>query len=335
MQFLRKLLFPFSIIYDGVTTARNLFFDSGIFGSKSYSLPIIAVGNLSVGGTGKSPMVEYLIRLLQDDYKIATLSRGYRRKSEGFVLADESSTADDLGDEPMQFHHKFPKITVAVDANRQNGIAQLLQKVNPDVILLDDAYQHRKVTAGFYVLLTKYNDLYTDDLILPAGNLRESKRGAKRANAIIVTKCPNNITDADKEKIKAKIKPLADQKVYFTTITYDNYIYGNDTKMQLSALKNKKITLVTGIANPTPLIKHLNNTEIEFKHLAYKDHHNFTTTEIEFLSTKGLILTTEKDYMRLKAHLSNLYYLPIQTAFLKDEEQFDLQINGYVKTKRS
>jgi len=219
MQFLRKLLFPFSIIYDGVTTVRNLFFDSGVFGSKSYPLPIIAVGNLSVGGTGKSPMIEYLIRLLQDDHKIATLSRGYRRKSEGFVLADKSTTAADLGDEPMQFYNKFPTIFVAVDANRQNGIAQLLQKANPDVILLDDAYQHRKVTAGFYVLLTKYNDLYADDLLLPAGNLREAKRGAKRANAIIITKCPQSLSDAQKEQIKIQIKPLAHQKVYFSTIT--------------------------------------------------------------------------------------------------------------------
>ena len=180
MKAIRYLLFPFAVLYDGVTSIRNTFYDKGVLKSTKFDLPIIAVGNLSVGGTGKSPMIEYLIRLLGDK-KIATLSRGYKRKTEGFILIDSSHTSSDVGDEPLQFFKKFPQISAAVDANRVNGIQQLQKKVNPEVILLDDAYQHRKVEAGFYILLTKYDDLFSDDLVLPTGNLRESRKGAKRA----------------------------------------------------------------------------------------------------------------------------------------------------------
>ena len=335
MQFLRKILFPFSILYDGVTTVRNLLFDKGFLKSKGYALPIIAVGNLSVGGTGKSPMIEYLIRLLQNDYKIATLSRGYRRQSEGFILASKTSTALDLGDEPMQFYSKFPNINIAVDANRQEGISKLITQVSPDLILLDDAYQHRKVTAGFYVLLTKYTDLYTDDLLLPAGNLRESKRGAKRAHAIIVTKCPEILSDIEKDKILEKINPQPHQKVYFTHIKYSNTVYNETEKIALNMLKTKNITLVTGIANPTHLVTYLKNKDLNFEHLNFKDHHNFTVDEIISLSKKEFILTTEKDYMRLKDELHNVYYLPIEAAFLNDNVVFDKQIKSFIKTKRS
>jgi len=324
-------LYPFSIIYDIVTSVRNFFFDKGIFKSKRYDLPVLAVGNLCVGGTGKSPMIEYLIRLLKDDFRIATLSRGYRRKSEGFVLGNSTSTADDLGDEPMQFHQKFSDIKVAVDGDRQNGISQLLQQVNPDAILLDDAFQHRKVTAGFYILLTKYDSLFVDDLILPAGNLRESKRGAQRANIIIVTKCPEKLSSDEQARIIKKLNPSSRQQVFFTCISYGNEVNGNVESKLLTSLKNIQFTLVTGIANPKPLVNYLNHLDLNFEHISYKDHHNFSKKELNELSKKQLIVTTEKDYMRLKDSLTNVYYLPIITAFLSKKDVFDKSILSFVR----
>ena len=213
MDILRKILFPFSFLYGWITSLRNFLFDKGILKSYRFDLPVIAVGNLSVGGTGKTPQIEYLIRLLSDSYKIATLSRGYKRKSEGFVLANKTSNAEILGDEPFQFYQKFPTIQVAVDANRKNGIEQLLlEKQKPEIILLDDAFQHRKVTAGFYIMLTSYDDLFYKDFILPTGNLRESRSGANRADMIIVTKCPQDISEIAQEQIKQKINGYVKEK---------------------------------------------------------------------------------------------------------------------------
>ncbi|MGB0896487.1 MAG: tetraacyldisaccharide 4'-kinase [Flavobacteriaceae bacterium] len=328
MSKLRKLLYPFAIVYDVVTRVRNFCYDTGVFKSVSYNIPIIAVGNLSVGGTGKSPMIEYLIRLLLPEGQLATLSRGYKRQSEGFVLAHSNSTAEEIGDEPMQFHSNFPKIAVAVDANRQHGIQQLQKLVNPDVILLDDAFQHRKVTAGFYVLLTKYNDLFVDDLLLPAGNLRESKRGASRADVIVVTKCPNNLSASEQQVVIKKLNVA--QKVFFTSIGYGNEVIG-DKEINLNDLVSENVTLVTGIANPKPLVEYLKSKQLQFEHLAYKDHHNFTDKQLEELSKKRLILTTEKDYMRLKDKIKNVYYLPIVTEFISDELDFQDAIRSFVK----
>ena len=193
MILLRKILFPFSILYGIITAIRNYMFDVGFLKSYSFETPIIVVGNLSVGGTGKTPQIEYLIRLFSEKYQVATLSRGYKRKSEGFVLANASTVVEEIGDEPFQFFSKFKTIQVAVDINRKNGIEQLLsQPQKPEVILLDDAFQHRKVKAGFYILLTSYADLYADDWMLPTGNLREYRSNANRAQVIIVTKCPHD-----------------------------------------------------------------------------------------------------------------------------------------------
>jgi len=330
VKILRKILFPFSIIYDLITTIRNFFFDKGFFKSKIFDIPVIAVGNLCVGGTGKSPMVEYLIRLLKEEYRLATLSRGYRRSSEGFVLADSTSTADDLGDEPMQFHQKFTTISVAVDTDRKNGITNLLNLVNPDVVLLDDAFQHRKVTAGLYVLLTKYDSLYVDDLILPAGDLRESSRGAKRANIIVVTKCPKNLSLDEQAKIKNKLKLPLNKQIFFTCISYAKEITGNNGTKLLASLNDERFTLVTGIAKPKPLVHYLNSLKLNFKHISYKDHHNFSEKELRLLSEEKLIITTEKDYMRLKDSLTNVYYLPIVTLFLNDKNMFDKSIISFV-----
>lgn len=330
MRGLRKILFPFAILYGFITSIRNYFFDLGLLSSKKYKLPIVAVGNLNIGGTGKSPMVEYLIRLLQDEYKLATLSRGYRRKSKGFVLAGEGVTSNELGDEPMQFYSKYKKCSVAVDADRQNGINKLQEFVNPEVIVLDDAYQHRKVKAGFYVLLTKYNDLYIDDFILPAGNLREARKSANRADVIIVTKCPKELRKSEQVKILKRIKPLKNQKVFFSSIEYDENVFNDERSFVLSDLKSS-FTLVTGIASPKPLLEYLNELGLKYDHISFKDHHHFSEKDIELLAAKELIITTEKDYMRLKGRLRNVMYLPIQTQFLNRGEEFDQLIFNYIK----
>ncbi|WP_028892930.1 tetraacyldisaccharide 4'-kinase [Tenacibaculum sp. 47A_GOM-205m] len=345
MKLLRFLLFPFAVLYDAITRIRNWFFNLGVLKSTSFDIPVIAVGNLSVGGTGKSPQIEYLIRLLKDDYKIVVLSRGYKRKTEGFQLVNDTHTAEDVGDEPLQFYKKFKNdITVAVDADRTNGIQQLLQKdIPPQVVLLDDAYQHRKVTASSYILLTKYNDLYVDDFVLPTGNLRESRRGAKRASVIVVTKCSENLSKAEQEKIVRKIKPKSYQKVFFTTIAYDENLKGTE-ELAISDLKGKEVLLVTGIANPKPLLKFLEEKEVRFIHLNFPDHHNFTQQDIstikkafdELPSEQKIILTTEKDYMRLEGKIDNLNYISIKSKFLSEEKAFDslvLEEIRRVKTK--
>ncbi|RZK11964.1 MAG: tetraacyldisaccharide 4'-kinase [Flavobacterium sp.] len=335
MKLLRYMLFPFSILYGFITSFRNFLFDKKILKSYSFDLPIIAVGNLSVGGTGKTPQIEYLIRLLSDNYKVATLSRGYKRKSEGFVLADKNANAEILGDEPFQFYQKFPNVQVAVDANRKNGIEQLLnQNTKPEIILLDDAFQHRKVTAGFYILLTAYNDLYADDFILPTGNLRESRSGAKRANIIIVTKCPATISPEEQKSIRSKLKLAQNQELYFTYIDYDTAIYSEEKQLQVSDIKEVDKLLLAGIAKPQPFFKHLKKKNDEV--LVFPDHHHFSEKdilEIKNKAQKKIIITTEKDYVRLKGQLpkEQLFYLPIKSSFVSNGDHFDDSIFTFLK----
>ena len=335
MKLLRILLFPFAVLYGLITSIRNFLFNKGILKSTSFDIPVIAVGNLSVGGTGKTPQIEYLIRLLSDKYKIATLSRGYKRKSEGFVLADSTSNAEILGDEPFQFYQKFPNVQVAVDANRTNGITQLLsQKIKPQIILLDDAYQHRKVKAGFYILLTSYDDLYADDFMLPTGNLRESRSGASRAKIVIVTKCPKKLSDEKQSEIWKKLKLSSSQQLYFTFIDYDDAIYGKNDKIAVNEIKNEPKLLLAGIAKPTPFFDYLKNENDEC--LTFPDHHHFSETEIELILKKAQnrkIITTEKDFVRLKDSelISKLYYLPIKSSFINRQENFNFEVLGYLK----
>lgn len=330
----RKLLFPFSVLYHGVTEVRNKLYDHNILESRSYDLPVIGVGNLNMGGTGKSPMIEYLLKILQKDYKLATLSRGYKRESKGFQLVNLKDPASKAGDEPLQFKNNYPDTIVAVDANRQEGIRYLL-KHSPDVILLDDVFQHRKVSAGYYILLTAYGDLYTDDLVLPAGNLRESARGAERADVIVVTKCPFGIDESEMADITRKLNPKPNQKVYFTSINYSERIISEKGEKPISELQNSDFRLVTGIANPQPLIEHLALKGIQLKHLKFPDHHNFTEKEIETLRNEPFILTTEKDYMRLRDRLpaDKLFYLPIEVAFLNSEDNFKKGILQFINKK--
>jgi len=338
---IRKILFPFSLIYDLITSVRNFLYDKGLIHSYGFELPIIAIGNLNVGGTGKSPQVEYLIRILSPHLKLAVLSRGYGRKTKGFVLADSESRAGDVGDEPLQFYKKFSGITVAVDENRARGIQRLLQLI-PDLelILLDDAFQHRKVRAGYYILLTSFSDLYSDDLLLPAGNLRESKRQARRADTVVVTKCPEELNIETRAEIQARLSLEKSQKLFFSEISYADKVIGPSSDIDVDQLNLYQVILVTGIANPNPLLEFLRSKNVEFHHLKFGDHHKFSENDIQKIvfrfekmqASKKIILTTEKDYVRNFLDVSQeVYYLPIETKFLDGHTEFDEIINSYVR----
>lgn len=335
MKLFRKILFPFAILYGLITTIRNFLYNEGFFKSTKFDFPIIAVGNLSVGGTGKTPQIEYLVRMLSKSYKVATLSRGYKRQSKGFVLAGANDSAITLGDEPYQYHQKFPNIQVAVAVNRTNGIQQLLsQKVKPEVILLDDAYQHRKVKAGLYVLLTAYGDLYADDFMLPMGNLRELRKGAQRAKIIVVTKCPANLSLDEQKKIKVKLNLDTNQKLYFSTISYADFVYSEHESFTIEKIMNKPKVLLAGIAKPKPFYDFLKNEKDLC--LTYPDHHLFSDKDLEVIQEKAkgkIIITTEKDYVRLKDSLlqKQLFYLPIKSKLLDKEEQFEKLILDFIK----
>ncbi len=345
MKKIRKILKPIGILYGGVVKARNKMYDKGMIESIKFDIPTIVVGNLSVGGTGKSPQIEYLVRLLRDDYKVAVLSRGYKRITKGFQLANEDTTAAQIGDEPMQFHKKFNKIIVAVDEDRVNGIKQLKKLENPpEVVLLDDAFQHRKIQGGFNILLTPYNDLYVDDAMLPAGNLRENIEGAKRAQVIIVTKCPEDLSEEEQFEITKKLQIDLVQTAYFTRIEYDSKVHSKQKKINLIDLEEYEVLLVTGIAITKPLTDFLKKRKIKFEHLKYKDHYNFTekdldkihTTFLKMKAKKKLILTTEKDYVRtFENRNEKVYYLPIKTQFLNtegvEEKSFKTKIKRYVE----
>lgn len=339
MKFLRKIAFPFSILYGLITSLRNYLYDVGLLKSTHFKTPTIVVGNLSLGGTGKTPQIEYLIDLLKNNCKIAVLSRGYKRKSNGFLIADSTISAEIIGDEPFQIHLKFPEAIVCVDANRTNGITKLEELENPpQVILLDDAFQHRKVRGGFNILLTTYDNLYVNDTMLPTGDLREKASGANRAQAIIVTKCPADISETAQKEITKKLHPKTNQQVFFTAISYDTRLKG-DSKLDLSELADFQILLLTGIANPKPLTDYLKSKKLNFKHLKYPDHHHFSLNELgeinsayESLSaTNKIILTTEKDYVRIFGKLKNLHYLSIKTTFIARKNEFDNLIKNYVE----
>ncbi|MCK0131009.1 tetraacyldisaccharide 4'-kinase [Flavobacteriaceae bacterium F08102] len=338
MRFLRKILYPFSLVYGEITAFRNRLYDRGILKSTKFDIPVIVVGNLSVGGTGKTPQVEYLVRLLQNQYRVAILSRGYKRKTKGFVIADDQVTSEDIGDEPMQYFKKFKGVTVAVDADRVHGITQLIQLENPpDVILLDDAFQHRKVQGGLNILLTPYNDLYIDDVMLPTGNLREKPSGASRAQIIVVTKGPNEVKVDEQSEIANKLKIKPTQALYFSYITYGNNVIGI-TEIPTSSLQDYEVLLVTGIAKTVPLEDFLRSKNVNFTHLKYKDHHDFTHRDVaeiqekfnKIVAAKKLILTTEKDYVRSFAEFDNWYYLPIMTSIVDRQSDFDKSVLNYV-----
>lgn len=343
MRLFRFLLFPFAILYDAVTSVRNLLFEVGFFKSTSFQIPVISVGNLSVGGTGKTPQIEYLIRLLSIGKRLAILSRGYKRNTTGFLSVNTTHTAKDVGDEPLQYFKKFKNLQVAVDENRVHGIEQLLaSKYPPEIILLDDAFQHRKVTAGFSIVLTKYDDLFVDDFLLPTGNLRESRRGAKRADTLIVTKCPEEISNEEREQLTKKIRKYFQKSIFFSTIGYASVLKSNQNQeILLSELLLYDILLVTGIANSSPLVAYLESKKCRVQHLNFPDHYQFKDKDLQKIknqftaisSEKKMILTTEKDFVRLSEKIDLLYFIAIETKLLSSKEEFDSQIKSYVKMK--
>jgi len=332
---LRFLLLPLSILYGVVVSIRNWMYDVRIFKSTMFDFPIITVGNLSVGGTGKTPQIEYLIRLLQSKYSLAVLSRGYKRKSKGFVLGTNNSTVLDLGDEPYQYHQKFDKIQVAVDGDRVAGVQQIKNlKPETNIVLLDDAYQHRKIKAGFQILLTSYDKIFYNDFMMPTGNLRELWWGKKRADIIIVTKCSDDLSEEEQHKIRKRLGATKNQLVLFSKVNYGAYVSGSNSILLDDFIK-QKIVLVTGIAKPKPLIDFLKSKQIEVEHLEYPDHHHFTDVELNLIRSKAKnakILTTEKDYVRLEHELQELYYLPIEIQFLNNSKMFDEAVLNFVNS---
>ncbi len=340
MSLLRKILYPFSILYGEITSTRNSFYNKGILKSTKFDIPVIVVGNLSVGGTGKTPQIEYLVRLLQPLYKVAILSRGYKRTTKGFILANKTTTVLEIGDEPMQYHTKFKDVIVAVDADRVHGITELTKlKEAPDVVLLDDAYQHRKVEAGLNILLSSYGNLYVDDAVLPTGNLREKRKGAERAQIIVVTKCPEKLSLDEQFEITKKLKVELHQTVFFSTIKYSKEIVARDSVLPVDSLSSYEIVLVTGIANTEPLTVFLDTINCVYHHLKFADHHDFNEKDYQKItaqykaipSDKKLILTTEKDYVRSFTERANFYYLSIETDFIEHKEDFNKLIKKYVE----
>lgn len=329
----RIFLLPFALLYWGIVAIRNWLFDKKILSSTRFGLPLICVGNLSVGGTGKSPMVELLVDGLRKQFNVATLSRGYKRKTTGYALAGDTTTALEIGDEPMQFHLKFPDIPVAVGEERIVAIPQLLHdRPGTEVIILDDAFQHRTVEAGLNILLTDYNNLFTRDFYLPTGDLRDLKSSYKRAGIIVVTKCRPDLSQNEKEKIIREIRPVNGQDLYFTSIAYGTpyHLFSKAEKPMDPALE---VLLVTGIANPRPLKKLLEEHSNTYQMLQYRDHHIFTIDDLQEIrqtfaqlqSPEKIILTTEKDAVRLLKFREEirelpLYVLPVKHQFLFNAE---------------
>lgn len=346
---MRKLLLPISLIYSFVLFIRHKLYDCGILKSKSFDIPNICVGNLNLGGTGKTPHIEYLVRLLSKDYRTAVLSRGYGRNSKGYLLANESHCHYDIGDEPMQYFKKFKDIKVAVDENRCEGIENLMKENDaPQIILLDDAYQHRKIKAGLNILLTDYYNLYSNNNLFPTGTLRDIKKAAHRADIIVITKSPNVITPYYKRDVEDSLKPLPHQKVFYSYIEYQDFVQLNEASKNIDIKETKTILLFCGIANTYSLEDYLKRKYNTITKLQFKDHHNYTEKDIEIVIEKynsligknKAIVTTEKDAMRLmnsslidKFNDIPVFTIPIKIKFHKeDEERFNSEITNYINS---
>ena len=336
------LLYLLSKIYGIIIDFRNYLFDSGILQEESHKTPIICIGNLSVGGSGKTPHTCYIAKLLSPKYKVAILSRGYGRKSSGFQYVDLNSTASNVGDEPLQLKINNPNCIVAVNNNRNEGVKKILIKYpDTDLILLDDGFQHRKIKAGLNIIITPFDKLFVDDKLLPLGTLREAADSAKRADIIIVSKTPKNLDTAKKKNIVNNLNLKTHQKAYFSSITYHKYKCIKSNR-ELKNEQDYDITLVSGIANPDPLIYNLKEKVQKVNTINFPDHHNYTAKDVENIlllhnkqtSKKKLILTTQKDATKLKTLLTNfngenLYYIPIEVA-ISDKKTFEKKLLHYV-----
>lgn len=346
--FLRKLLFPFSWIYGVVVFIRNQFFDWGIFHSTVFSVPVVCIGNITVGGTGKTPHTEWLLQTLSTQYRVGVLSRGYGRKSKGFRYVAISDTAAMTGDEPLQMKRKFPQVTFAVDANRRRGIQRLINEKSCNLILLDDAFQHRSVSAFFNIVLMDYNRLPHKDYYLPSGNLRDGRYSLRRADCLLITKCPN-LTEEQRHIIQNNYKQYK-IPIYFSVFRYNRILNFSENK-QLISLQGKTVLLVTAIANTVPLHSYLEEQQVaRISELRYPDHYSFSTKDLEKMVAKWeqlqdkdkIILTTEKDRVKLLPLFNNphfsefldvVYTLSIGVDLGKYKEPFFSQLNEKLVTR--
>lgn len=351
-QIVTALLMPFSLLYGIGVFLRNLFFDTGIFSSHEFSFPVISVGNITVGGTGKTPHVEHIVSILKGSFSIAVLSRGYKRRSSGFVIASTASRVKDVGDEPLQIKRKFPEVEVAVDGDRVNGIRKLFNyNSRLNAVILDDAFQHRWVKPGISILLVDYNQPFTEDSLLPAGRLREPVSSIKRAAIVICSKCPPDMQPIERRIIRKELNLFPWQSLYFTT-----YAYGNPCPVfretepfpEREKFRNMKspVLMITGIAYPVLFEEYLREFSPRIKKIVFPDHHNYRTGDIRHISkewqsienNQKIIITTEKDAIRFR-NLNNIdfeirrkmYYIPVSIRFIeKDGEEFKKQILHYV-----
>jgi tetraacyldisaccharide 4'-kinase len=357
MHVLRRLLLPFSFIYGLIIMIRNTLYDWGKLKSIQFPLPVIGIGNLSTGGTGKTPHVEYLIKILNSEFKLATLSRGYGRETKGYLLAEHPTNTHLIGDEPMQYFSKFKDLIVCVSEQRAPAIENMLKlKKPPQVILMDDAYQHRKVKPGLNILLIEYDHIFKTDYLLPAGNLREPKSSLKRADIIIITKSPSILVPIEKKRMLDKLNLNEKHQVYFSFIRYGelNKVFGEQQMMQMGinyyVEKRFTILMITGIANPAGLIEYLRRLTDKLELLIFPDHHEFSRKDIDKIqqtfdniaNSSKIIVTTEKDAMRLRnpdinASIQKLpfFFLPIQVNFHHEEEKFNQLILDYVRKNQS
>lgn len=347
-------MLPLSWIYGFVTLVRNRLYDWQVLKEKKFDIHTIGVGNLAVGGAGKTPMVEYIVRLLlRENLRPATLSRGYKRKTKGYQLATNQSTAADIGDEPLLYKSKY-NITVAVDASRVNGVTQLsaMGGEAPEVVVLDDVFQHRAIHCGLTILVTDYNNLFFNDLLLPAGTLREHRNGMARADVIVVSKTPERMSAVEMRQITKDIRPLAHQKVFYSYLRYGELYSLSNANEKLDTLNDLfryRVVSFAGIANAQPMVNYLKEYASEVSHLPFADHYEYTLKDLEdiekyYQSLQGsnkLLVTTEKDLMRLKspqlwdvAKTMNIYILPVEVTFKDKEEEFDQLILNYVRTNR-
>lgn len=325
MSVIRFFVFPLSIIFKFITDLRNKLYDCNFLKSEKINVPVISVGNLSTGGTGKTPMVDFIINNLKKDYNISVLSRGYYRKSKGFIEIKNSDNPSQVGDEPFLLKSNHLEVPVFACEDRVEGAKKIISENNTNLILLDDAFQHRKISRNLDIVLTDYNNLFYKDYLLPYGNLRESRKNINRADIIVVTKCPLDLNKADIDKIKNQINPKKTQSLFFSQIEYSDILFGLK-EVFFKSIINSKLTLVTGIANSQPLKEYLKKNNVIFNHFEYPDHYDYSRKDVNKILVKSknnIILTTKKDYFKLNQFkINNLFYIDIEVKFFESKQEF-------------